>query len=68
MFSPTCQAPADENRRLKVLAEYQLLDTSPSEDFDRLVSLAARLFQVPIVLISLVGKDKQFFKSEVIED
>lgn len=65
MTNPTCQAPADEERRLKVLAEYHLLDTPPSEDFDRLVSLAARLFQVPIVLISLVGKDKQFFKSRL---
>lgn len=57
--------PADEDRRLSILAEYQLLDTPPSEDFDRLASLAARLFKVPIVLISLVGKDRQFFKARV---
>lgn len=57
--------PADEDRRLSILAEYQLLDTPPSEDFDRLASLAARLFKVPIVLISLVGKDRQFFKARI---
>lgn len=65
MTDATSQTSAKEKRRLKVLAQYQLLDTPPSEDFDRLVSLAARLFQVPIVLVSLIGKDKQFFKSRV---
>ncbi|MGC6388887.1 putative bifunctional diguanylate cyclase/phosphodiesterase [Ewingella sp. S1.OA.A_B6] len=53
----------EENRRLHALAEFQLIDTPPEDGFDRLTTLAARLFEVQIVLITLVGRDKQFFKS-----
>lgn len=55
----------NEDERLNRLIEYRLLDTPESEDFDRLVKLAARLFQVPIALISLVDRDRQFFKARV---
>lgn len=54
-----------EKNRLRTLADYQLLDTPPEAEFDRLVGLASRLFDVPIVLISLVGADRQFFKAKV---
>ena len=56
---------ANEEERLHALSEYRLMDTPPTEDFDRLVNLAARLFNVPVVLISLVGRDRQFFKARV---
>lgn len=39
------------------------MDTPPEEDFDRLAGLASRLFDVPIVLVSLVERDRQFFKT-----
>ncbi len=57
--------PANEERRLKALAEYHLMDTPPEESFDRLASLASRLFDVPIVLVSLLERDRQFFKAHV---
>lgn len=57
--------PENEDERLCALAEYNILDTSPTEGFDRLTRLAARIFNVPIVLISLVARDRQFFKSRV---
>lgn len=57
--------PANENERLKALAEYHLMDTPPEEDFDRLVGLASRLFNVPTVLISLLERERQFFKARV---
>ncbi len=41
------------------------MDTPPEEEFDRLSSLAARIFNVPIVLVSLLERDRQFFKSHV---
>ncbi|HEY0331655.1 MAG TPA: EAL domain-containing protein [Rhodopseudomonas sp.] len=41
------------------------MDTPPEEEFDRLAGLASRLFQVPIVLISLLEADRQFFKAHV---
>ena len=55
----------NEEQRLSALAEYRLMDTPPAEDFDRLVKGAARHFNVPIVLISLIGRDRQFFKARV---
>ncbi|MBB4303129.1 diguanylate cyclase (GGDEF)-like protein/PAS domain S-box-containing protein [Rhodobium orientis] len=41
------------------------MDTPPEEDFDRLARLASRLFHVPIVLVSLLERDRQFFKTHV---
>src|SRR6185503_9335649 len=40
-----------------------LLDTRPEPRFDRFTRLAAMTFGVPIALISLVDKDRQWFKS-----
>lgn len=57
--------PANEEDRLKALAEYHLMDTPPEESFDRLAGLASRLFDVPIVLVSLMDRDRQFFKAQV---
>jgi len=57
--------PEDEGERLEVLRQFQIMDTPQEENFDRLTRLAALLFDVPIVLISIVGKDRQFFKSRV---
>lgn len=65
MKSLSSPVPVEENRRLRILAEYKLLDTPPTEEFDRLVNLAARLFKVPIALISLIDRDRQFFKARV---
>ncbi len=57
--------PEDEPARLQELFSYDLLDTPPEEDLDRLVRLASRLFDVPISLISLVDEERQFFKARV---
>lgn len=57
--------PADEPKRLEALRALQILDTAPEERFDRLTRLARRVFDVPIALVSLVDKDRQWFKSKV---
>jgi diguanylate cyclase (GGDEF)-like protein len=41
------------------------LDTPQEERFDRLTRMARRLFDVPIALVSLVDKDRQWFKSRI---
>lgn len=57
--------PPDEAERLRALSSYGLLDTPPEPDFDRLADLAARLFNMPIALVSLIGRDRQFFKAKI---
>ena len=55
--------PDNEIERLKTLHNLQILDTPPEERFDRLTRLASTFFKVPTVLVSLVDKDRQWFKS-----
>lgn len=49
--------------RLAALQRVGLLDTPPEETFDRLTSLARRILNAPVALVSLVDGDRQFFKS-----
>jgi len=55
--------PHNETMRLQSLHSLKILDTHPEDRYDRITRLAARLFNVPIALISLVDKDRQWFKS-----
>jgi len=55
--------PSNESRRLKVLWQYEVLDTVPEEMFDDLTELAASVCEAPIALVSLVDEDRQWFKS-----
>lgn len=56
--------PVDvEQRRLAALRHYDILDTPPDGAFDKITQLAARLFSVPIAIVSLVDEDRIWFKS-----
>jgi PAS domain S-box-containing protein len=55
--------PSDELQRLAGLYALNILDTPPEERYNRIVRLAARIFKVPIALISLVDKERQWFKA-----
>ena len=61
----SAQTPNPEKKRLKVLWQYDVLDTVPEELFDDLTELAARICEAPIALISLVDEKRQWFKSKV---
>jgi PAS domain S-box-containing protein len=54
-----------EGERLAALDRIGLCDTPESEAFDRITRLAARTLDVPIVLVSLVGETRQWFKSKI---
>jgi len=54
-----------EKKRLKVLWQYEVLDTVPEVLFDDLTELAARICEAPIALISLIDEKRQWFKSKV---
>ena len=62
---PAAALPPDEAERLDALRAYGILDTAPEEVFDELTRLAAQICGVPIVLVSLVDEDRQWFKSRV---
>ena len=59
----TTPIPANETERLAALHRYKILDTPPEAAFDRITTLAARLFNMPIALISLVDESRAWFKS-----
>ncbi len=58
----TAQSEAD---RLDALRQLGLLDTPPSESFDRFTRMASQIFALPIAAISLTDSDRQWFKSRV---
>lgn len=55
----------NEAARLNALRDLKLLDTPPSESFDRLTRMASRLLGAPVSTISLTDGDRQWFKSKV---
>jgi GAF domain-containing protein len=61
--TPNCLSR--EAERLDVLRKLNLLDTPPSEAFDRITRMAAQLFQLPVAAVSLTDTDRQWFKSRV---
>jgi len=61
---PENHRPNVENtERLAALEETALLDSPPEEAFDRLTVLAGKILRAPVILVSLIDKDRQFFKS-----
>lgn len=61
----TPEIPQYESERLKALEAYQILDTLPEREFDSITEIASFICQTPISLISLIDKDRQWFKSNL---
>lgn len=59
----TAPLPKNEALRLRTLRELLVLDTPPEQRFDRISAFAAKEFAVPMALVSLVDRDRQWFKS-----
>jgi phosphoribosyl 1,2-cyclic phosphodiesterase len=55
--------PNDEDRRLAATRALGLWETPPEERFDRVTRVVAALFDVPIALIALMERDREWFKS-----
>lgn len=56
---------ATEQVRVKALHDLDLLDTPAEERFDRVVRLAQRLFDVPMVAVNLIDADRQWTKAGI---
>lgn len=56
---------ANEEQRIALLHALQLLDSPPEEVFDRITRLAAQVMKMPIAVVSLIDRDRQWFKSRV---
>ncbi len=71
MIRPSCVrdsralATLDDRRRIEAVEDTGLLDTPPEAAFDRLASLAARVLDVPIAMITMVDGTRTFVKSNV---
>lgn len=57
--------PSNEAARLEALSKYEILDTAMESVFDDLTRLAAYICEVPTAIISIVDRDRQWFKSKV---
>lgn len=57
--------PSDDNRRLKELYRYEVLDTSYEDEFNDVVQLAATICNTPIALVSLIDQQRQWFKAKL---
>ena len=59
------QEPPNELERVAALHQCNILDTESEQGFDDITRLAAHICQTPIALVSLLDKDRQWFKSKV---
>lgn len=55
--------PVNENNRLQCLKELNILETPVDETFEKITRITKALFNVPIVAISLIDCERQWFKS-----
>ena len=62
---PSAPIPTNEVERLAALRDLEVLDTALEPQFDALVHAASTIAGTPISLVSLVDKDRQWFKAGV---
>lgn len=59
------ETPIDDAYRVMALEALNILDTPPEPSFEALVELGRSLFAVPTCLVSLVDRERQWFKARI---
>lgn len=57
--------PDNENRRLHVLGDYNIMDSLPEQAYDDFTKLASAICNTPIALITLLDDHRQWFKANI---
>ena len=58
---PRSRAPVDrEERRLRTLEQYDVLEAPPTAAFDRITRLSTRLFDVPMAMVNFIDRENQW--------
>lgn len=65
MSNPAFPIPNNEDRRLRALADYNIMDSLPEQAYDDLARLASTICNTPIALITLLDEKRQWFKSNI---
>ena len=60
----TAPIPVDDDARVAALHSYGVLDTEREQGYDDVTFLASHICETPYSTITLVDRDRQFFKSE----
>ncbi|WGL58945.1 GAF domain-containing sensor histidine kinase [Pigmentibacter sp. JX0631] len=55
----------NEDKRIKELYDYGILDTPPEFNLDEIVFIASYICHTPISLISIIDKERQWFKANL---
>ncbi|MBD8506707.1 SpoIIE family protein phosphatase [Hoyosella sp. G463] len=64
MTSFATEIPQDvDRRRVRAVEQLNLLDTPREDRFDHITRIARRVFNVPMSTVSLIDRDRQWFKS-----
>ena len=53
----------NDEERVRILRSFGILDSSPDENFDRIVRLCRQVFGVEIATISMIDAERQWFKA-----
>lgn len=65
---PSCPIPPvpdDDVARVSALKRYRILDTQPEKSFDDITKLAGYICGTTIAVVTLIDRDRQWFKSKV---
>ncbi|MBC7504157.1 MAG: sensor domain-containing diguanylate cyclase [Sandarakinorhabdus sp.] len=54
----------DEAGRLAALGRYDILDTGIEDEFEQIVQLVQKVFDVPMAAVTLIDADRQWFKAK----